>query len=453
MGFLLPFQSLLYDDGSTNGRDTFGNASRKLRSGSCVTFVNNARDASFFYVVAAQFTPKTVGVGETPVRAETIAKLKVAINGLKRIGRNFLRCWHGRNNSALDVASHLLKYDSMLGTFKADVKIVDNETISVDGKPVKVVSNRDPLQLPSAELGIDIVIKIGVFVDGPGAGKHIQAGAKKIIITAPAKGIVKGTMTTTHSYTGDQRLLDVSQRDLRRARAAALNIVPTSTDAAKAVSLVLPQLKGKLNGIALRVPTPNKGAEGPLKGVLDLCDVPLVSVDFRCSDVSSTIDSTLTMVMGDDMVKVVAWYDSEWGYSQREVDLAHLLASKWPGIPGAGQTQLMRNAKFTRKSSTYGRSSTTAATPPFPGPRSMAKAYSSGATHQITNGSSAFHEDIAYTGNDSILMDFQTKKVMLKGILTPEGLYRLTSPVHNDERTVSVVWPNHLIVLRFGTSV
>ncbi|KAK9023043.1 hypothetical protein V6N11_003276 [Hibiscus sabdariffa] len=295
---------------------------------SCVTFVNNARDACFFDVVAAQLTPK---------------------------------------------ASHLLKYDSMLGTFKADVKIVDNETISVDGKPVKVVSNRDPLRLPWAELGIDIVIEgAGVFVDGPGDGKHIQAGAKKVIITAPAKGadiptyvvgvnegdyshevaniisnasctinclapflkvmdeefgIVKGTMTTTHSYTGDQRLLDASHRDLRRARAAALNIVPTSTGAAKAVSLVLPQLKGKLNGIALRVPTPNvsvvalvvnvekkgitaedvntafrKAAKGPLKGVLDVCDVPLVSVDF----------------------------------SQRVVDLAHLVAHKWPGMPGAG---------------------------------------------------------------------------------------------------------------------
>ncbi|BAS82115.1 Os03g0129300, partial [Oryza sativa Japonica Group] len=176
-------------------------------------------------------------------------------------------------------------------------------------------------------------------------------------------GIVKGTMTTTHSYTGDQRLLDASHRDLRRARAAALNIVPTSTGAAKAVALVLPQLKGKLNGIALRVPTPNvsvvdlvintvktgitaddvnaafrKAAAGPLSGILDVCDVPLVSVDFRCSDVSSTIDASLTMVMGDDMVKVVAWYDNEWGYSQRVVDLAHLVASKWPGaaVQGSG---------------------------------------------------------------------------------------------------------------------
>ncbi|XVF35807.1 hypothetical protein REPUB_Repub19eG0002600 [Reevesia pubescens] len=425
-----------------------------LRSSSCVTFAKNVREASFFDVVAAQLTPKQINVSlddihrhradnefylsigpdmaslklvvlmlhqtveSTPVRAETVAKLKVAINGFGRIGRNFLRCWHGRENSPLDVivvndsggvknASHLLKYDSMLGTFKADVKIVDNETISVDGKPIKVVANRDPLKLPWAELGIDIVIEgTGVFVDGPGAGKHIQAGAKKVIITAPAKGadiptyvvgvnegdyehevsniisnascttnclapfvkvmdeefgIVKGTMTTTHSYTGDQRLLDASHRDLRRARAAALNIVPTSTGAAKAVSLVLPQLRGKLNGIALRVPTPNvsvvdlvvnvekkgisaedvnaafrKAAEGPLKGVLDVCDIPLVSVDFRCSDVSSTIDSSLTMVMGDDMVKVVAWYDNEWGYSQRVVDLAHLVASKWPGMPATG---------------------------------------------------------------------------------------------------------------------
>jgi glyceraldehyde-3-phosphate dehydrogenase (NADP+) (phosphorylating) len=336
------------------------------------------------------------------------AKVKVAINGFGRIGRNFIRCWHGRKDSPLDVvvindtggvkqASHLLKYDSMLGIFDADVKIAGDDAISVDGKVIKVVSDRNPLNLPWGAMGIDLVIEgTGVFVDKDGAGKHLKAGAKKVLITAPGKGpiptyvigvneqdyvhtdeiisnascttnclapfvkvldekfgIIKGTMTTTHSYTGDQRLLDASHRDLRRARAAALNIVPTSTGAAKAVALVLPKLKGKLNGIALRVPTPNvsvvdlvvqvekktfaeevnaafrDAANGPMKGILAVCDEPLVSVDFRCTDVSSTVDSSLTMVMGDDMVKVVAWYDNEWGYSQRVVDLANLVAEKW----------------------------------------------------------------------------------------------------------------------------
>lgn len=344
-----------------------------------------------------------------PKRAVAEAKIKVAINGFGRIGRNFIRCWHGRKDSPLEVvvindtggvkqASHLLKYDSMLGTFNADVKIAGDNGISVDGKVIKVVSDRNPLNLPWGAMGIDLVIEgTGVFVDADGAGKHITAGAKKVLITAPGKGaiptyvvgvneekyshkepiisnascttnclapfvkvldekfgIIKGTMTTTHSYTGDQRLLDASHRDLRRARAAALNIVPTSTGAAKAVALVLPNLKGKLNGIALRVPTPNvsvvdlvvqvekktfaeevnaafreAASSKALKGILAVCDEPLVSVDFRCSDVSSTIDSSLTMVMGDDMVKVVAWYDNEWGYSQRVVDLADIVASKW----------------------------------------------------------------------------------------------------------------------------
>merc|ERR1712164_196957 len=325
------------------------------------------------------------------VSVVTEAKVKVAINGFGRIGRNFVRCWKSRGpdcplqvvcvnqSGGAKPAAHLLKYDSILGTFKSDVKVIDDATISVDGDVIKVVSDRDPLNLPWKEMG-----------------KHIQAGAKKVVITAPAKGsdiptyvvgvnadqydpsanivsnascttnclapfakviddkfgIVKGTMTTTHSYTGDQRILDASHRDLRRARAAALNIVPTSTGAAKAVALVLPQLKGKLNGIALRVPTPNvsvvdlvvnvekKGAtaeevsaafkeyqDGPMKGVLAITDTPLVSVDFRCTDVSTTIDAALTMVMGDDMVKVVAWYDNEWGYTQRVVDLSLIVAN------------------------------------------------------------------------------------------------------------------------------
>jgi glyceraldehyde-3-phosphate dehydrogenase (NADP+) (phosphorylating) len=374
-----------------------------FKSTSCATFGRSSDDLALR--VAAQ---TAVAANSGQKKAIVEAKIKVAINGFGRIGRNFIRCWHGRKDSPLEIvvindtggikqASHLLKYDSMLGTFGADVKVDGNDSISVDGKTIKVVSDRNPLNLPWGELGIDLVIEgTGVFVDKEGAGKHLKAGAKKVLITAPGKGaiptyvvgvnadqynhgdeiisnascttnclapfvkvldekfgIIKGTMTTTHSYTGDQRLLDASHRDLRRARAAALNIVPTSTGAAKAVALVLPNLKGKLNGIALRVPTPNvsvvdlvvqvekktfaeevnaafrDASAGPLKGILAVCDEPLVSVDFRCSDVSSTIDSSLTMVMGDDMVKVVAWYDNEWGYSQRVVDLAHIVAEQW----------------------------------------------------------------------------------------------------------------------------
>eukprot|EP00235_Prasinoderma_singulare_P003605 CAMPEP_0119160794 /NCGR_PEP_ID=MMETSP1315-20130426/681_1 /TAXON_ID=676789 /ORGANISM="Prasinoderma singularis, Strain RCC927" /LENGTH=398 /DNA_ID=CAMNT_0007153461 /DNA_START=38 /DNA_END=1234 /DNA_ORIENTATION=+ len=340
--------------------------------------------------------------------------LRVAINGFGRIGRNFVRCLEGREESGLELvavnagsggiksAVHLLKYDSILGTFDADIKITGDDTFTVNGKTVYVVTGRDPSTMPWADMGIDLIIEgTGVFVDMAGASKHLAAGAKKGLITAPGKGadiptyvvgvnadqynhaagdvisnascttnclapfvsvldkeygIVKGTMTTTHSYTGDQRLLDASHRDLRRARAAALNIVPTSTGAAKAVSLVLPQLAGKLNGIALRVPTPNvsvvdlvvntekkgytaedvnetfrKYAAGPLDGILAVCDQPLVSVDFRCTDVSTTVDASLTMVMGDDMLKVVSWYDNEWGYTQRVVDLAEIVAKEWEG--------------------------------------------------------------------------------------------------------------------------
>ena len=338
--------------------------------------------------------------------------IRVAINGFGRIGRNFMRCWLTRKDSKLDVVAvndtsdpktnaHLLKYDSMLGVLK-DVDITaDENSITVNGKTVKCVSDRNPLNLPWADWGIDLIIEsTGVFVTEEGASKHLQAGAKKVLITAPGKGgnvgtfvigvnhedynhedynvvsnascttnclapvvkvlndnfgIIKGTMTTTHSYTGDQRLLDASHRDVRRARAAALNIVPTSTGAAKAVALVIPEMKGKLNGIAMRVPTPNvsvvdlvaqvekktfgeqvneilhSAAENSMKGIIKYSDLPLVSSDYRGTDESSIVDASLTMVMDGDMVKVVAWYDNEWGYSQRVVDLAELVAQKWPG--------------------------------------------------------------------------------------------------------------------------
>lgn len=334
--------------------------------------------------------------------------IRVAINGFGRIGRNFLRCWLGRGNSNIDLVaindtsdpktnSHLLKYDSMLGKLNAEIGYDDNSII-VNGHTVKCTSDRNPENLPWKDWGIDLIIEsTGVFTSKEGASKHLTAGARKVLITAPGKGddgtfvigvndqdydhnkhvvisnascttnclapvakvlhenfgIIKGTMTTTHSYTGDQRLLDASHRDVRRARAAALNIVPTSTGAAKAVALVLPELKGKLNGIALRVPTPNvsvvdlviqvekntfteevnkvlkEAAEGAMKGILEYSDLELVSSDYRGTDASSIVDASLTMVMGNDLVKVIAWYDNEWGYSQRVLDLAELVAQKW----------------------------------------------------------------------------------------------------------------------------
>ncbi|MBF2006002.1 MAG: type I glyceraldehyde-3-phosphate dehydrogenase [Chlorogloeopsis fritschii C42_A2020_084] len=335
--------------------------------------------------------------------------IRVAINGFGRIGRNFMRCWLGRENSNIDLVAindtsdprtnaHLLKYDSMLGKLNNVDITADDNSIIVNGKTVKCVSDRNPENLPWKEWEIDLIIEAtGVFTAKEGAMKHVNAGAKKVLITAPGKnedgtfvigvnhhdydhdkhhiisnascttnclapvakvlhekfGIIKGTMTTTHSYTGDQRLLDASHRDPRRARAAAINIVPTSTGAAKAVALVLPDLKGKLNGVALRVPTPNvsmvdfvvqvekqtiaeevnqalkAASEGQLKGILDYSELPLVSSDYQGSDASSIVDASLTMVMGSDMVKVMAWYDNEWGYSQRVLDLAELVAAKW----------------------------------------------------------------------------------------------------------------------------
>ena len=335
--------------------------------------------------------------------------IRVAINGFGRIGRNFMRCWLERENSKIDLVAindtsdpktnaHLLKYDTMLGTLKnADIS-ADENSIVVNGKTVKCVSDRNPENLPWKDWQIDLIIEAtGVFTSKEGASKHLTAGAKKVLITAPGKGddgtfvvgvnhqdydhdkhvvisnascttnclapvvkvlheklgIIKGTMTTTHSYTGDQRLLDASHRDVRRARAAAMNIVPTSTGAAKAVALVVPALKGKLNGIALRVPTPNvsmvdlviqvekptfaeevneilkEAADGPMKGIIEYGDLPLVSSDYRGHDASSIVDASLTMVMGNDLVKVMAWYDNEWGYSQRVVDLAEVVAQKW----------------------------------------------------------------------------------------------------------------------------
>jgi glyceraldehyde-3-phosphate dehydrogenase (NAD(P)) len=335
--------------------------------------------------------------------------IRVAINGFGRIGRNFLRCWLTRTNSQLEVVglndtsdpktnAHLLKYDTMLGKLNADIS-ADENSITVNGKTLKCVSDRNPLNLPWKEWDVDLIIEsTGVFVNEAGASKHLEAGAKKVLITAPGKGgnigtyvmgvnhedykheeynivsnascttnclapivkvihehfgIIKGTMTTTHSYTGDQRLLDASHRDVRRARAAAMNIVPTSTGAAKAVALVIPAMAGKLNGIALRVPTPNvsvvdlvaqvekktfieevnqvihDAANGSMKGILGYTDEPLVSTDYKGTDESSIVDSSLTLVMDGDMVKVVGWYDNEWGYSQRVVDLAELVAEKW----------------------------------------------------------------------------------------------------------------------------
>ena len=337
--------------------------------------------------------------------------LRVAINGFGRIGRNFTRCWLSRGaNTDIELVgingsgdtttnAHLLKYDSMLGPLRGvDVTTTEN-TIGLNGKEIKVFYDRNPLNLPWKEWGIDLVIEsTGVFNDDVGASKHLTAGAKKVILTAPGKGakvgtfvvgvnadqyrhedwdilsnascttncmapvvkvldqafgIVKGTMTTTHSYTGDQRILDASHRDLRRARAAAVNIVPTSTGAAKAVALVYPPVKGKLSGIALRVPTPNvsvvdmvleisrdttkeevnevlkNASENGMKGIIKYSDLPLVSSDHAGTDESTIVDSDLTLVMGGNMVKVICWYDNEWGYSQRVVDLAEIVAKNW----------------------------------------------------------------------------------------------------------------------------
>jgi glyceraldehyde 3-phosphate dehydrogenase len=331
--------------------------------------------------------------------------VKVGINGFGRIGRNIMRAaLDARDldfvavNDLTNAATlaHLLKYDSILGNLKATIK-ADGDTITVDGDRFKVLSVKDPAQLPWKDLGVDVVFEsTGLFTDRDAAAKHLAAGAKKVIITAPAKkpdfsvvlgvneekydpkthhiisnascttnclaplakvlhqtfGIKKGWMTTCHSYTNDQQLLDLPHKDLRRARAAALSIIPTTTGAATAVGEVLPELKGRLDGISLRVPTPNvscvdlaalldkkatgeevnaafkAAADGPLKGILEYVVEPLVSIDFRGNPHSSIIDAPYTKVMDGDFVKVLAWYDNEWAYSNRCVDLLRLLVKK-----------------------------------------------------------------------------------------------------------------------------
>ena len=331
--------------------------------------------------------------------------VKVGINGFGRIGRNIMRAAMGSGeidfvavNDLTNAATlaHLLKYDSVLGNLEADVKAT-SDGITVDGDEFKVLSVKDPAQLPWKDLGVDVVFEsTGLFTDRDAAAKHLAAGAKRVIITAPAKkpdvtlvlgvnddrydasahriisnascttnclapmakviherfGIRKGWMTTIHSYTNDQQLLDLPHKDLRRARAAALSMIPTTTGAAVAVGEVLPELKGRLDGFSMRVPTPNvsivdlnvivekkttpdeinaafrDAAKGAMKGILAVSDDPLVSIDFKGNANSSIIDSPLTKVMDGDFVKALSWYDNEWGYSNRCVDLLRKIVQK-----------------------------------------------------------------------------------------------------------------------------
>jgi glyceraldehyde 3-phosphate dehydrogenase len=325
--------------------------------------------------------------------------VKVGINGFGRIGRNFFRAAY-KDPSLQIVAvnditdaktlAHLLKYDSVHGRFEASVEVKEN-AIVVNGKEIQVLACKDAADLPWGKLGVEIVIEsTGRYTDREGAGKHLAAGAKRVIISAPAKGedatfvmgvnektfdpskhfilsnascttnclapvakvlldtfgIERGLMTTIHAYTNDQKILDLPHKDLRRARAAGVSMIPTTTGAAKAVSLVIPELKGRLDGMAIRVPTPNvsvvdltaeltknataeeinaamrKASEGPMKGILQYVDEPLVSIDFNHDPASSSFDALSTKVIGGKMAKVLSWYDNEWGYSCRLVDLA-----------------------------------------------------------------------------------------------------------------------------------
>ncbi|MCB9149434.1 MAG: type I glyceraldehyde-3-phosphate dehydrogenase [Caldilineaceae bacterium] len=332
--------------------------------------------------------------------------IKIAINGFGRIGRQVTKALkqnYGRQfnlvavNDLTDVATnaHLFKYDTNYGIYPGEVK-VDGNDIVIDGDRLKVLSERDPSKLPWGEMGVDIVVEsTGIFTDREKAALHLAAGAKKVIISAPAKGediticmgvnqekydpakhdvisnascttnclapaakvvndtfgIEQGVMTTVHSYTNDQRILDVTHKDLRRARAAAMNIIPTTTGAAKAVALVVPELKGKFDGMAMRVPTStvsvvdfvakvnkpatteallaalDEAAAGPMKGILAVSREPLVSSDYKGNTYSSTVDAQFTAVYGD-LVKVITWYDNEWAYSVRVTDLAHYIAEQ-----------------------------------------------------------------------------------------------------------------------------
>jgi len=331
--------------------------------------------------------------------------IRVGINGFGRIGRNFLRACLGEPsidivgiNDITDAKTlaHLLRYDSVHGILKADIKAKENSLI-INGKEIKVTAITDPAQLPWRDLKVDIALEsTGRFVDRESASKHLSAGAKWVIISAPAKEpditvclgvneetldlskhriisnascttnclapiakvidqrfkIIRGLMTTIHSYTNDQRLLDLPHKDPRRARAATLSMIPTTTGAAKAVGLVLPNLKGKLDGMAMRVPTPNvsiidlvaeveeettagtvnsalrDAASGPLKGIIEYSEEPLVSIDLNGNPHSAIVDASLTKVLEGHMVKVMAWYDNEWGYSCRIRDLMIYIANK-----------------------------------------------------------------------------------------------------------------------------
>jgi glyceraldehyde 3-phosphate dehydrogenase len=328
--------------------------------------------------------------------------IKVGINGFGRIGRNIYRAAMGDKDIEIvavnDITdpltlAHLLKYDSVLGNLKANVTHTE-DSIKVDGHTIRVFKEKDPAKIDWPSLGVEVVVEsTGLFTNAEDAKKHLRGSVKKVIISAPAKGediticigvndknydkskhhvisnascttnclapiakvlndsfgIESGLMTTVHSYTNDQKLLDLPHKDLRRARAAALSMIPTSTGAAKAIGLVLPELKGKLDGIAIRVPTPDvslvdltvrtakpvtvetanqafkAAAEGPMKGVLQYCDEELVSIDFLHNPHSSALDAQLTKTLGDRMIKVFSWYDNEWGFSCRMVDLIKLV--------------------------------------------------------------------------------------------------------------------------------